>query len=124
MVIQSPMLRFLFGHGVIGGGAGIAIGAGLLFFDVAGLATLSMKSEPTWLGPFLLCFSFFASFSALAMGAAVMSFGGDSGDDELGLEHVYRPDHACALPRTLSEMLVGSGFGVSMRESTGSTTRK
>ena len=82
MPIKSPMLRFLFGHGVIGGGAGIAIGAGLLFFDVAGLATLSMKSEPTWLGPFLLCFSFFASFSALAMGAAVMSFGGDSGDDD------------------------------------------
>ena len=50
--------------------------------------------------------------------------GSDSGDDELGFEHVYRPDHACALPRTLSEMLVGSGFGVSMRESTGSTTRK
>ncbi|WP_193181691.1 hypothetical protein [Nisaea sediminum] len=82
MRIKSPMLRFLFGHGVIGGGAGIAIGAGLLFFDVAGLATLSMKSEPVWLGPFLLCFSFFASFSALAMGAAVMSFGGDNGDDD------------------------------------------
>lgn len=84
MRIKSPMLRFLFGHGVIGGGAGIAIGAGLLFFDVAGLATLSMKSEPTWLGPFLLCFSFFASFSALAMGAAVMSFGGDGGNDDGG----------------------------------------
>ncbi|UUX49665.1 hypothetical protein NUH88_19975 [Nisaea acidiphila] len=82
MVLKSPMLRFLFGHGVIGGGAGIAIGAGLLFFDVAGLTTLSMKSEPVWLGPFLLCFSFFASFSALAMGAAVMSFGGDSGEDD------------------------------------------
>lgn len=82
MRIKSPMLRFLFGHGVIGGGAGIAIGAGLLFFDVAGLATLSMKSEPVWLGPFLLCFSFFASFSALAMGAAVMSLGGDDGGDD------------------------------------------
>ncbi|WP_420405442.1 hypothetical protein [Nisaea sp.] len=82
MRIETPMLRFLFGHGVIGGGAGIAMGVGLLFFDVAGLATLSMKSEPIWLGPFLLCFSFFASFSALAMGAAVMSFGGGSGEDE------------------------------------------
>lgn len=84
MPIKSPMLRFLFGHGVIGGGAGLAIGAGLLFFDVAGLATLSMKSEPIWLGPFLLCFSFFASFSSLAMGAAVMSLGGEGGDDDDG----------------------------------------
>lgn len=82
MHIKSPMLRFLVGHGVIGGGAGIAIAVGLLGFDVAGLASLSMKSEPTWLGPFLLCFSFFASFSALAMGVAVMSFGGSSGDDD------------------------------------------
>lgn len=82
MYLKSPMLRFLFGHGVIGGGAGIAIAAGLLFFDVVGLASLSMKSEPTWLGPFLLCFSFFASFSALAMGAAVMNYGGQDGNGD------------------------------------------
>src|SRR5690606_30757949 len=45
--------------------------------------------------------------------------------DELLLEHNTRPDHAFAfLPRTLSEMLVGSGLGVSIRDSTGSTTRK
>ncbi|MEP3068622.1 MAG: hypothetical protein ABJO66_05365 [Parvibaculum sp.] len=97
MHLKSPMLWFLFGHGVIGGGAGIAIAVSLLAFDVAGLASLSMKSEPTWLGPFLLCFSFFASFSALAMGAAVMSFGGggDDGDDDDGgmtVRHRIIPD--------------------------------
>jgi len=95
MHLKSPMLRFLFGHGVIGGGAGIAIAVSLLAFDVAGLASLSMKSEPTWLGPFLLCFSFFASFSALAMGAAVMSYGGegDDGDDDgTTVRHRIVPD--------------------------------
>ena len=95
MSFKSPMLRFLFGHGVIGGGAGIAVAAGLLLFDVAGLATLSMKSEPTWLGPFLLCFSFFASFSALAMGVAVMSFGDDDNDqddDGKTVQHRLVPD--------------------------------
>jgi hypothetical protein len=93
--LKSPMLRFLFGHGVIGGGAGIAIAISLLVFDVAGLASLSMKSEPTWLGPFLLCFSFFASFSALAMGAAVMSYGddGSDGDDDgTTVQHRIVPD--------------------------------
>src|SRR5690606_6110934 len=50
--------------------------------------------------------------------------GSDSGDDDLGFEHGFRPDHACALPRTLSEMLVGSGLGVSIRDSTGRMTRK
>ena len=95
MYFKSPMLRFLFGHGVIGGGAGIAVAAGLLMFAVAGLASLSMKSEPTWLGPFLLCFSFFASFSALAMGVAVMSFGGegnDGDDDGTTVRHRIAPD--------------------------------
>lgn len=95
MHLNSPMLRFLFGHGVIGGGAGIAIAVSLLVFDVAGLASLSMKSEPTWLGPFLLCFSFFASFSALAMGAAVMSFGGEGDDGDDGgttVRHRIVPD--------------------------------
>lgn len=95
MYLKSPMLRFLFGHAVIGGGVGIAIAISLLVFDVAGLASLSMKSEPTWLGPFLLCFSFFASFSALAMGAAVMSYGGegDDGDDDgTTVQHRIVPD--------------------------------
>ena len=95
MYFKSPMLRFLFGHGVIGGGAGIAVAASLLMFDVAGLASLSMKSEPTWLGPFLLCFSFFASFSALAMGVAVMSFGGEDNDRDDGgttVRHRMVPD--------------------------------
>lgn len=94
MYFKSPMLRFLFGHGVIGGGAGIAVAVGLLAFDVAGIASLSMKSEPTWLGPFLLCFSFFASFSSLAMGAAVMSFGGegdDGADDGTTVHHRIVP---------------------------------
>lgn len=95
MHLKSPMLRFLFGHGVIGGGAGIAIAVSLLVFDVAGLASLSMKSEPTWLGPFLLCFSFFASFSALAMGVAVMSLsseGDDGNDDGMTVRHRIVPD--------------------------------
>ena len=93
MRIKSPMFRFLFGHAVIGGGAGLAMSAALLFFDVAGLATLSMKSEPVWLGPFLLAFSFFASFSALAMGAAVMSYGGEGDDDgDTTTRHRIVPD--------------------------------
>src|SRR5690606_40917555 len=49
---------------------------------------------------------------------------GEGGGDELVLEHGSHPDHACALPRTLSEMLVGSGLGVSMRDRTGRMTRK
>ncbi len=43
----------------------------------------------------------------------------------LGLDHghSFRPQ-AWALPRTLSEMLVGRGKGFSIRDSTGSTTKK
>lgn len=81
MNTNSPLLRFLFVHCVIGGAVGLGVGAALLFFDVGGLGTLSRKVEPFWLAPFLLCFSFFASFGALAMGAAVMSLGPDTDEN-------------------------------------------
>src|SRR5690606_19840700 len=46
------------------------------------------------------------------------------GKDGLGVQHGSCPLPQCALPRTLSEMLVGNGRGVSMRPSSGRMTRK
>ena len=48
---------------------------------------------------------------------------GDGGDDSFHNSHFPRLPQ-CALPRTLSEMLAGKGFGVSMRPRTGRTIRK
>ncbi|MDT4874757.1 hypothetical protein FQZ97_1100800 [compost metagenome] len=49
----------------------------------------------------------------------------DSGEDRLDIEHCSCPfHHACDLPRTLSEMLVGNGFGFSIRPRSGRMTRK
>ena len=71
----QPLFRFLLAHlaaGVLA--AGLLLGL-IVWFDVAGLASLAFSSPDGGLYLFLLFFGLVVTFGGVAMGAGIMALG-------------------------------------------------
>lgn len=74
---RHALLRFMLSHCLVGIAAGWAFVAGLLAFDVGGLAGLIFGSDEPGLALALLLFGTAITFGSVAMGGAIMSIGDD-----------------------------------------------
>lgn len=77
-----PALLFLARHLAAGLLAGLAFCAGMLYFDVAGLGTLLLRSEHMAVGLYLFIGSVCGTFGGVAMAVGIMGLG----------DHSDRPD--------------------------------
>ncbi|MCW5770886.1 MAG: hypothetical protein KIT16_04560 [Rhodospirillaceae bacterium] len=72
---RHPLLKFMLGHCLVGIAAGWSFVAGMLAFDVGGLAALIFGSASPGLALALLLFGTAVTFGGVAMGGAIMSLG-------------------------------------------------
>ena len=73
---EKPLLFFLLKHVTSGAIGGIALGAGLLLLDIAGLRTLAGQSEDGIIAILLLFFGLMVTFGAIAMAVGIMTING------------------------------------------------
>ena len=71
------LARFLAGHIAVGVAAGWTVLAGLLYFDIARLRTLTFDSPDGPLALVLLALFMAITFGSLAMGTGVMMLAGE-----------------------------------------------
>ncbi|MGQ9370039.1 hypothetical protein [Azospirillum sp. ST 5-10] len=77
-----PALLFLARHLAAGLLAGLAFCLGMLWFDVAGLGTLLLRSDSMVVGLYLFIGSVCCTFGGVAMAVGIMNLG----------DHADRPD--------------------------------
>ena len=73
---EKPLLFFLLKHVTSGAVGGLALGAGLLALDIAGLRTLMGQSEDGIIAILLLFFGLMVTFGAIAMAVGIMTMNG------------------------------------------------
>jgi hypothetical protein len=73
---EKPLLFFLLKHVTSGAAGGLALGAGLLLLDIAGLRTLAGQSEDGIIAILLLFFGLMVTFGAIAMAVGIMTMNG------------------------------------------------
>ena len=73
---EKPLLFFLLKHVTSGAAGGLALGAGLLVLDIAGLRTLAGQSEDGMIAILLLFFGLMVTFGAIAMAVGIMTMNG------------------------------------------------
>ncbi len=74
---RHALLRFMLAHCLVGIAAGWGFVAGLLAFDIGGLAALIFGSDEPALALALLLFGTAITFGGVAMGGAIMNLGAD-----------------------------------------------
>lgn len=81
IVIMQPYERhailFLLKHLASGAAGALVLGSGLLYFDVAQLATLAARTEGGLISVLMLYFGLIVTFGGVAMGIGIMSLAED-----------------------------------------------
>jgi hypothetical protein len=81
--VERRAVGFLFKHLAAGAVGGFLFGALVLWFDVAGLATMIEASSHRVLALFMLFFGLFITFGSLGMAVGVMGLGEERDSDPL-----------------------------------------
>lgn len=81
--VHRVLVGFLIKHLLAGAAAGILLGGLLLWYDVAGLASLIFAVSVDVVALFMLFFGLFITFGSLGMAAGVMGLGEERDSDPL-----------------------------------------
>lgn len=80
---HRPAIRFLLKHMIYGTIGGVTLGALILWFDFAGLATMIFASSEKYLFLIMLFFGLWITFGSMGMAVGIMSLGEERDSDPL-----------------------------------------